>query len=88
MCYICGGNFKDKYIKGKKYCKVRDYCDYIGEYRVDTQSISNVKHSVPKETRQVFHNGPNYEKHFLIKELVRKFEGKLICLEKKILKNT
>ena len=88
VCYICEGNFKDKYIKGKKYCKVRDYCDYIGEYRVDTQSISNVKHSVPKETRQVFHNGPNYEKHFLIKELVSKFEGKLICLEKKILKNT
>ena len=35
VCYICVGNFKDKYIQGKKYCKVRDYCDYIGEYRVD-----------------------------------------------------
>ena len=31
--YICKEKFEDKYIKGKKYCKVRDYCHYTGEYR-------------------------------------------------------
>ena len=32
-CYICEEKFEDKYIKGKKYCKVRDYCHYTGEHR-------------------------------------------------------
>ena len=26
--YICKEKFEDKYLKDKKYCKVRDHCHY------------------------------------------------------------
>ena len=29
--YICKGKFENKYIKDKKYCKIRDHCYYTGE---------------------------------------------------------
>ena len=31
ICYICKEKFENKYMKDKKYCKVRDYCHYTGE---------------------------------------------------------
>ena len=39
MSYICGEMFEDKYAADKKYCKVRDYCNYTGEYRGAAHSI-------------------------------------------------
>ena len=30
---ICKKKFKNKYVKHKKYCKLRDHCYYTGEYR-------------------------------------------------------
>ena len=43
FCYICKGKFKGKYVKDKKYCKVRDHCHYTGEYRGVAYSIYNSK---------------------------------------------
>ena len=34
---------------------------------------------MPNETHTIFHNVPNYDHHFIIKELANKFEGKLEC---------
>ena len=48
VCYICIEKFENKYLKGKKYCKVRDHCHYKGEYRGAVHSICNLKCSVPK----------------------------------------
>ena len=42
MCYICKENFENKYLKDKKYCKVRDHCHYTGEYRGAAHSICNM----------------------------------------------
>ena len=42
-CYICDEKFEDKYIKSKKYCKVRDYCHYTGEYRGAPKEIVQLK---------------------------------------------
>ena len=61
--------FEDKYLKDKKYRKVRDYCHYTGEYRGAAHSICNLKYSVPKEVPLVFDNGSNYDYRFIIKEL-------------------
>ena len=39
ICYICKENFADKYVKDKKYRKVRNYCPYRSEYRGTAHSI-------------------------------------------------
>ena len=56
-------------MKDKKYCKVRDYCHYSGEYRDATHSICNLKYRVSKKIPIGFHNGSNYDYYFIIKEL-------------------
>ena len=42
--------------------------------------ICNLKYSIPKEIPVVFHNGSNYDSHFIIKELAKDFEEKFNCL--------
>ena len=39
-----------------------------------------MKQSIPKEVPAVFHNGSNFDYHFIIKELAKEFEGELNCL--------
>ena len=60
--------------------KVRDHCHFTGKYRGATHSISNLKVSVPNKISVVFHNGSNYDYHFIIRELASEFEGQLECL--------
>ena len=47
ICHICKEKLGDQYHRDKKYCKVRDYCHYTGEYSGTTHSICNLKYSVP-----------------------------------------
>ena len=72
ICYVCKEKFENKYLRDKKYCKVRDHCHYIGEYRGAVYSICNLKYSVPKKVSIVFHNGSNYDYHFIIKKQLEK----------------
>ena len=80
ICYICKEKFENKYLKDKKYRKVRDHCHYTGEYRGAAHSICNLKYSVPKKIPIVFHNGSNYDYHFIIKELAEEFKKQFTCL--------
>ena len=73
ICYICNEKFENKNLKDKKYCKVRDHCHYTREYRGAAHSICNLKYTVPKKSPIVFHNGSNYDYHFIIKELAKEF---------------
>ena len=43
-------------------------------------SVCNLKFYLPKEISVVFHNGSNYDYHFIIKELANEFKGQLECL--------
>ena len=52
----------------------------MGKYRGAAPNICNLRYKVPKEIRIVFHNGSNYDYHFIIKELVKEFEGNFDCL--------
>ena len=80
ICYICKEKIENKYLKGKIYRKVRGHCQYTGEYRDVAHSIYNLKNSVPKKVPIVFHNGSNYNYHFIIKELAEEFKKPFTCL--------
>ena len=80
ICYICKEKFENKYVKDKKYCKVRDHCHYTGECRGAAHSLCNLNFSVPKQIPIAFHNGSNHDYHFIIKELAEKFEKQFACL--------
>ena len=47
-----------------------------------TQSICNLKFSLPKDITIVFHNGSNYDHHFRKRELAKEFEKQFNCLGK------
>ena len=72
ICYICKKEF-DK--SNKKHYKVRDHCHYTGKYRGKAHNICNLRYKIPKEIPVVFHNGFTYDYHFIIKELVKEFDG-------------
>ena len=77
ICYICKKEF-DK--SDKKHHKVRDHCHYTGKCRGAAHNICNLRYKIPKEIPIVFHNGSNYDYHFIIKELVKEFDGNFECL--------
>ena len=60
--------------------KVRDHCHYTGKYRGAAHNICNLRYKIPKEIPVVFHNGSIYDYHFIIKELVKEFDGNFECL--------
>ena len=73
-CHIC----KKRSItndNNKKYHKVKYYCHYTGKYRGAAHDICNLRYKTPKEIHVVFHNSSTYDKHFIIKELAKEFEG-------------
>ena len=39
-----------------------------------------MRYKIPKEISVVFHNGSTYDYHFIIKELVKEFDGNFECL--------
>ena len=77
ICYICKKEFNNN---DKKQQKVRDHYHYPGKYRGAAHNICNLRYKVPKEIPVVFHNGSTYDYHFIIKELVKEFEGNFECL--------
>ena len=58
----------------KKYQKVRDHCHCTGKYSGAAHSIFKLKYNVPKGISIVFHNGSNYDYHFIMKKLGEKTE--------------
>ena len=77
VCYICKKEFD---ASDKKHHKVRDHCHYSGKYRGAAHNICNLRYKIPKEIPIVFHNGSTYDYHFIIKELVKEFDGNFECL--------
>ena len=59
---------------------VRDHCYYTEKYREAADDICNLRYKIPKEILVVFHNGSTYDYHFILKDLVEKFEGQFNCL--------
>ena len=49
ICYICKEKFENKYLKDKKYRRIRDHYHYTGEYGSTAHSICNLEYSIPKK---------------------------------------
>ena len=77
ICYKCKKEFNNN---DKKQQKVKDHCHYTGKYRGAAHNICNLRYKVPNEIPVVFHNGSTYDYHFIIKELVKAFNGNFDCL--------
>ena len=77
VCYICKKEFD---TNDTKNYKVRYHCHYMGKYRGAAHNICNLRHKITKEIPIVFHNGSTYDYHFIIKELVKEFDGNFECL--------
>ena len=78
--YICKKEFNTD-DNDKKHHKVKDHCHYTGKYRGAAHNICNLRYRMPKEIPVVFHNGSTYDYHFIIKELVKEFDGNFECLD-------
>ena len=52
----------------------------MGKYRGAAHNVCHLRYKVPTEIPVVFHNGSTYDYHFIIKELVKEFEGNFDCL--------
>ena len=72
--YICKKEFD------KKNYKVSDHCHYTGKYREAAHNICNLRYKILKEIPVLFHNRSTYDYHFIIKELVKEFDGNFECL--------
>ena len=72
---------KSSSLECKKNHKVRDHCHCTGKYRGAAHNVCNLRYKVPKEIPVVFHNGSTYDYHFIIKELVKEFEGNFKNIE-------
>ena len=64
----------------KKYHKIRNHCHYTGKYKGAAHNIFSLRYKTPKEMPVVSHKGSTYDYHFIIKDLVEKFEGQFECL--------
>ena len=42
--------------------------------------MCNLRYKIPNEIPVVFHNGSTFDYHFIIKELVKEFDGNFECL--------
>ena len=78
-CHICKKKFcnyesdKKKYIK---YRKVRDHDHYTGQFRGAAHSERNLRYSTTKDIPVISHNGTNYDYHFIINGLAKRFNAK------------
>ena len=68
----------------KKYCRVRDHCNFTVEYTAALHRICDLKYSVSKKFFAAFHNGSNCDYKIIKKELAEEFEKQFPCLGENI----
>ena len=62
--------------------KVNSHCHYTGKYKDIAHFICNIRYSVPNEIHVAFHNGFNFDYHFIIKKIVIEFTVDFNCYGK------
>ena len=77
VCHICEKKFCDDKNKKREYDlyhKVRDHCNYTGNFRTAAHNICNLRYNVPKKIPIVFHNGSTHDYCFVIEKLAEEFK--------------
>ena len=78
LCHICEQKlFRDK--ETGKIFKVRDHCNFTGEYRGAAHNECNLNCKKPLILPVIFHNLQGYDSHLFIKHLA-KVSGDLSCI--------
>ena len=91
-CYICKGRFTKDNKKVRDHCTfyndhfIRDHYHFTRKCRGVSHKKCNMNYKITKYITVVFHNGSTYDYHFIIKELVKEFKGKFVCLGKNTVK--
>ena len=83
VCFLCKGKFcydKTNKIEYKLLRKVRDHYHFTGKYHGAAHSKCSLKYKVLKFIPVAFHNGSNYDNHFIIKQLAKDFNGYFSCI--------
>ena len=62
----------------KKYCRVRDHCNFTAEYTAALHRICDLKYSVSKKFFAAFHNGSNCDYKIIKKELAEELENNFL----------
>ena len=62
----------------KKYCRVKDHCNFTAEYTAALHRICDLKYSVSKKFFAAFHNGSNYDYKIIKKELAEELENNFL----------
>ena len=75
ICYICEEKFENQNAKAENIVKL-EIIVIIGA----AHSTYNLKQSLPKNIPIVFHNGSDYDYHFIMKELAEEFKKQFTCL--------
>ena len=71
-CYICGEEFEDGRQSDRFPKKIREHNHLSGKYRGAACQSCNIKEGkITKLIPVFFHNGSNYDFHFLIEELMK-----------------
>ena len=73
-------------LKIKNIVKLSYHCLYTNKSRGAAYAICSLKYSVPKYIPKVYHNGFNYDYHFILKELAEEFGGQFSCLREETAK--
>ena len=74
QCYLCSKKFKDEESNYLKH-KVKDFCYYTGNFKgaAHRKCIDDALKEI--EISIAFHNGSNYDYHFIIKEIAKEFDS-------------
>ena len=81
ICHICKEEFNNDTTESSSLeRKVKDHCHFTGKYRGAAHNTCNLRYKIPKNIPVIFHNKSTYDSHFIIRELVSKFEGNFECL--------
>ena len=81
QCDICRKRITPNFAKDKNHWHVRGHCHFTGQYRGAAHGVFNLRFNDHNEIYVVFHNGSNYDYHFVMKILANEIKDKLKCLE-------